>query len=288
MGSEPESGDSAARQATANSSRLAAIGGASTALLRVESGKRVRSSLVIVVVFALLAAMYFAMFPSVQEEMEVLEGAFPAFFFDLFGIEALGTIEGFIAAEIYSFFWIVLVGIYFASVGAGTIAKDVDERKMDLTLSNPISRESVVLQKVAALWLPLAVLNVGVGGIVLLGGVAIGEPIDPVAVVMVHLLSIPYLLVCGAIGLVISVGIGHVRTARATALTVVFALWLVDSVSRLDDNYEWIGAAGPSRYYDETAILVREEYAYGDAGTLLAAFVVLVGVAVLLFARRDI
>ena len=288
MGSKPESGGSDAREATAKSSERPAIGGTSTAILRVESGKRVRSSVVLVVVFALLAAMYFAMFPSMQEEMEVLEDAFPAFFFEMFGIEALHTIEGFIAAEIYSFFWIVLVGIYFAYVGAGMIAKDVAERKMDLTLSNPISRESVLLQKVAALWLPLAVLNVGVGGIVLLGGVAIGEPIDPVAVVMVHLLSIPYLLVCGAIGLVISVGIGHVRTARATALTVVFALWLVDSVSRLDEDYEWIGAVGPSRYYDETAILVREEYAYGDAGILLVVFLALIAVAAFVFSRRDI
>lgn len=261
---------------------------AATAVLRVESGKRVRSSIVILVVFALLAAMYFSMFPSVQAEMDVLEDAFPAFFFDLFGIEALGTIEGFIAAEIYSFFWIVLVGIYFAYAGAGLIAKDVDERKMDLTLSAPVSRESVVLQKVAALWLPLAVLNVGVGGIVLVGGTLIGEPINPVAVAMVHLLSIPYLLVCAAIGLFISVVIDRVRTARATALTTVFVLWLIESVSRLDERYEPIGAVGPSRYYDETAILVREEYAYGDAAILLGAFVVLVGLAVLLFARRDI
>jgi ABC-2 type transport system permease protein len=287
MGSKPESDSSDAHQAAKSDTR-SAIDGAAMAILRIESGKRVRSSVVLVVVFALLAAMYFAMFPSIQEEAELLEDAFPAVFFDMFGIEALHTIEGFIAAEIYSFFWIVLVGIYFAYVGAGMIAKDVDERKMDLTLSNPVSRESVVLQKIAALWLPLVVLNVGVGGIVLLGGIIIGEPLDPVAVTMVHLLSIPYLLVCAGIGLLISVVIDHVRTARATALTVVFVLWLVEGVSRLDEDYEWIGAVGPSRYYDETAILVREEYAFADAGILLAVFLVLLVLAVLLFTRRDI
>ena len=286
MASESRPGGSAGRPEPGVRDRFR--GGAATAILRVESGKHVRSSLSLVVVFALLAAMYFSMFPSVQEEMEVLEDAFPAFFFDVFGIEALYTIEGFIAAEIYSFFWIVLVGIYFAYVGAGLIAKDIDERKMDLTLSNPVSRESVVLQKVAAFWLPLAVLNVGVGGIVLVGGAVIGEPLAPVAVTMVHLLSIPYLLVCGAIGLLISVVIDNVRTARATALTTVFVLWLVEGVSQLDDNYAWIGAVGPSRYYDETAILVREEYAFGDAGILLVVFVALVWFTALLFVRRDI
>ncbi|GAB3019912.1 ABC transporter permease subunit [Natronobiforma cellulositropha] len=276
--------------ATAGATDSSATGdaGSATAILRVESGKRVRGSVVLVVVFALLAALYFAMFPGLSEEMEALEQAFPAFFFDLFGIEALHTIEGFIAAEIYSFFWVILVGIYFAYIGAGLIATDIDDRKMDLTLSNPVSRESVVLQKVAALWVPLAVLNVGVPAIVYVGALVIGESFDPVALAMVHLLSIPYLLVCAGIGLVLSVAISRARTARAAAITLVFVLWLVDAVSGLDEDLEWVGAVTPSRYYDETAILVHEKFAFGDAGVLLAAFLVLVAVATAVFVRRDI
>ncbi|MFC4543004.1 ABC transporter permease subunit [Halosolutus amylolyticus] len=259
-----------------------------TAILRLESRKRVRGSIVLVVVFALLSALYFSMFPGIQEEMEVFEDAFPAFLFDLFGIEALDTIEGFIASEIYSFFWSLLVAVYFAYIGAGMIAGDVQERRMDLTLSNPVSRESVVLQKVAALWVPLVALNVGVPVIVYVGALAIGESFDPVALAMVHLLGVPYLLVCAGIGLVASVLVDRARTARTTALSVVFALWLVEAVSRLDPAFEWIGALTPSRYYDETAILVREEYAFLDAGILTVAFLALVGLAVLIFTRRDI
>ncbi|WP_394739244.1 ABC transporter permease [Natronococcus roseus] len=259
-----------------------------TAILRVESRKRVRGSVILVAVFALLSALYFSMFPGIQAEMDVIEEAFPAYMFDLFQIEELHTIEGFIAAEIYSFFWVLLVAIYFAYVGAGLISSDVRSRKMDLTLSNPVSRESVVLQKVAALWVPLVALNVGVPIIVYVGALAIGESFDPVALAMVHLLSIPYLLVCAGIGVVLSVVVDHPRTARAVALTLVAVLWLVDGVSRVDPDYERIGALTPSRYYDQTAILVHEEYALGDAGILLAAFLALLAVAVCVFARRDI
>ena len=259
-----------------------------TAILRLESRKRLRSSLILVVVFALLSALYFSMFPGIQEEMEVFEEAFPEFMFDLFGIEELHTIEGFIAAELYSFFWVLLIAIYFAYAGAGMIAEDIYDRKMDLILSNPVSRESVVLQKVASLWVPLTVLNVGVPVIVYVGAIAIGESFNPVALAMTHLLSIPYLLVCAGIGLVMSVVVDRVRRARATALSLVFVLWLVEGVSRLDPDYEWVGAAMPSRYYDETEILVHEEYAFLDAGILLVAFLALLGVAVFLFIRRDI
>ncbi|MFC4439205.1 MULTISPECIES: ABC transporter permease [Natrialbaceae] len=259
-----------------------------TAVLRLESRKHVRSSVFLIVVFALLSALYFSMFPGIQEEMDVLEEAFPSYMFDLFGIEELHTIEGFIAAEIYSFFWVLLVAIYFAYVGAGLIAGDVQNRKMDLTLSNPVSRESVVLQKVAALWVPLVALNVGVPVIVYVGALVVGESFNPVALAMVHLLSVPYLLVCAGIGLVISVLVDRVRTARAAALSLVFVLWLIDAVSRVDPDFEWIGDFTPSQYYDETAILVREEYAFLDAGVLLVAFFVLLGLALLIFTRQDI
>lgn len=259
-----------------------------TAILREESRKRVRGSVVLVVVFGLFSALYFSMFPGIEEDIDELMEGFPDFFFDLFGIEALHTIEGFIAAEIYSFFWVVLLGLYFAYVSAGMIAKDIRERKMDLTLSNPVSRESVLLQKVASLWVPLVVLNVSVPIIVYVGALVIGESFNPVALAMAHLLSIPYLLVCAAIGTVLSVTFDRPRKAQVTALGLVFVLWLIEGVSNMNPDFEWIGDLTPSRYYDETGILVYEEYAFLDAAILLVVFLVLLGVAMLLFVRRDI
>ncbi len=259
-----------------------------TAILRLESRKRVRGSVILVAVFAVLSTMYFSIFPEYEEDAEALLEAFPEYMFDFFGLEALDTIEGFIAAEIYSFFWVLLVGIYFAYISAGMIVKDIDRRRMDLTLSNPVSRESVILQKVASLWVPLVVLNVGVPVIVYVGSVLIDSTINPEALAMVHLLSVPYLLVCAGIGILCSVIIDRVRTAQAAAFGLVIILWLVDSASALDPDYEWIGAFTPSRYYDETAILVREEYAFADAGILLVAFVAFLAFSVVLFVRRDI
>lgn len=259
-----------------------------TAILRLESRKRLRGSLVLIGVFALLAVMYYSIFPEFAEDAEQLSEAFPEWMFDFFGMDQLHTIEGFIAAEIYSFFWVVLLAVYFAYIGAGMIAADIHSRQMDLTLSNPVSRESVLLQKIASLWVPLVVLNLGVAVIVYTGATLIDEAMNPVAVAMVHLLSVPYLLVCAAIGIVLSVALEHVRTARTTAIALVIGLWLVEAVSNMDPDFEFIGYATPQRYYDETAILVHEEYALLDAGLLLAAFVVLVAISLIIFVRRDI
>ncbi|MFP9190739.1 ABC transporter permease subunit [Natrialbaceae archaeon A-CW1-1] len=259
-----------------------------TAILRLESRRRLRGSLLLTVAFALISIFYFSFFPGFAEDAEQIAEAFPAFMLEMFGIEQLHTIEGFIAAEVYSFFWVVLLAVYFAYAGAGMIAADVRTRAMDLTLSNPVSRESVILQKVGSLWVPLVVLNVGVPTVVYVGSVVIDETMNPVALAMVHVLSIPYLLVCAGIGLVLSVVIDRVRTARAAALSGVLLLWMVDAASRLSEDLEWVGAVTPSRYYDETAILVREEYAFTDAILLLVVFASLVTLAVIIFIRRDI
>lgn len=258
-----------------------------TAILRNESRRLVRGSVVLVGVLGAFSILYFSMFPDISADAEELVEAFPESLLEFFGVEAMHTIEGFIAAEMYSFFWVILVGIYFAYVSAGLIAGDVETRKMDLTLSNPVSRESVLAQKVASLWVPLVVLNVGVPLIMYVGSSLIDETFNPVALAMVHLLSVPYLLVCGGIGIVLSVVIDRTRTAQGAALGLVFVLWLIDRSSSLDPDYEWIGNLTPSRYYDETAILVREEYAFFDAAVLFAAFVLLVLAATALFVRRD-
>lgn len=259
-----------------------------TAILRIESTRRVRSSIALLVVLSIFSILYLSIFPNFKEDAEDLADAFPGFFFDMFDIEALHTIEGFIAAEMYSFFWTTIVGVYFAYIGATMISVDIHERRMDLTLSNPLSRESVVIQKLLSLWAPLAILNVGVFVIILVGSNLIDEAIDPVALTMVHLLSIPYLLVCVGFGLLLSVALEHPRSSKAAAVALVLVLWLIDAVSRMSPDYRWIGDVTPSRYYEHTAILVREEYSLLDAGILLAVFVGLVVLSVVLFVRRDI
>lgn len=259
-----------------------------TAILRIESTRRIKSASALLVVLALFAVLYISIFPDFKDEAEELADAFPDFFFDMFDIVDLHTIEGFIAAEMYSFFWTVIVAAYFAYLGATMLSVDIHERRMDLTLANPISRESVLAQKLLSLWAPLAILNIGVYVLLLAGTTLIGEPIDAGTLLMVHLLSIPYMLVCAAIGLLLSVVVSHPRSSKAAGVAIVLVLWFVDSVSRMSPDYEWIGDLTPSRYFDHAGILVREDYSLLDPVILLVVFAVLVAAATAWFVRRDI
>ncbi|ADD04826.1 uncharacterized protein Nmag_1244 [Natrialba magadii ATCC 43099] len=259
-----------------------------TAVLRAESRQLVRSSLVLTGLLGLVLAFVLAVFPGFAEEAELIEEAFPPVLLGLLGIEEIHTIEGFVGGYIFSIIWLLFAGIYFAYVSAGMIVDDIRTRRMDLLLSTPVSRESVVLQKVAALWVPLVALNVGLFAVLYVGLLLIGETLDPVTLVIAHLFTVPYLLVCAGIGIVLSVVLERVESAQATALGLVFVLWLVDGLSHMDPDFEWVGAIAPSRYFDPGDVLVHQEYAFADAGVLLVAFFALLAIATVVFVRRDI
>lgn len=259
-----------------------------TAILQNESKRLQRGSFILTGVLILITAFFLAVFPAMKEEAELIEEAYPDFMLVLLGFEEMHTIEGFAGGYIYPFIWVLFGGVYLAYVSGGLIAGDIRSRKMDLTLSLPISRESVLIQNVAALWVPLAVLNLGIIATMYVGSVILGEPIDATGLLMVHLLGLPYLLVCAAIGVVLSVAFDRAGRAQVTALGAVFMLWLVDGLSVMEPDFEWIGDFTPSRYYDPSDILVNEEYALVDAAILLAAFLGLLAVAIVIFTRRDI
>lgn len=254
-----------------------------------DGRKRVRGGLALGVGLGLLAAMFVAMYPSITTGMDLdqyLE-ALPAAMVNAFGLRALNTIEGFVAAELYAWGWVILLGLYFAYSAASTVANDVERGRMDVLLSLPVTRGAVVRQKFLALLVPILLVNLLVLPVVYVGTVLIDEPIAFERLFAVHALSVPYLLTCGAVGLGFSVLFDRAAIAQRAAMGVIFGLFLVESVVTSTD-FAALGAVSPSRYYDPTAVLVDGSYDLGGAVVLLVAAVVLVAASQVWFATHDV
>ncbi|QLG29689.1 ABC transporter permease subunit (plasmid) [Halorarum halophilum] len=258
-------------------------------LARYEGRHRIRGALALTVGLSALVALYVAMFPSVSSSVDLDEymRAFPPALREAFGIATLSTIEGFLAAELYAFGWVLLLGLYFAYAAAGLVADDVERGRMDLLLSLPVTRSRLVTEKFLSLLVPMAVLNVAVPVVVYVATALIDDPIAVADLLAVHALSVPYLLATASVGLLASVAFDRVSIAQRAALAALFGLFLVNSVASGTD-YAWLGALAPMRYYDPTAVLVEGTYDLGGAALLLVAALVLVGASELWFARRDI
>ncbi|UPV72989.1 ABC transporter permease [Halorussus limi] len=258
-----------------------------------ESERRIRGALVLAVLLALLSALFVALFPSIASSgadldayMESLPPAMQAAF-GATGAFSIATIEGFLAVELYQFFWVLLLGIYTAYVAGGLVAGDVERGRMDVLLAAPVTRRRVVVEKFASLIPVVVAVNLVVGAAVYAAVLAVGETIPVADLVAVHLLSIPYLLACGGIGLLLSVVVDDSDVAKRGGLGSIFGLFLLETVSQSAD-VGWLGAVSPTRYYDPTAILVGGEYDWAGALVLLAETAALVAVSAWWFRRRDV
>ncbi|PSP78172.1 ABC transporter permease [Halobacteriales archaeon QS_1_68_20] len=259
-------------------------------LARFEGRRKLKGALALAVGLSLLAAMDVWVFPSVTAsgvDLEQFVEAYPPALRRMMGIEAFGSIEGFLASQLYVFAWLILLGLYLAYSAASLIADDVERGRMDVTLSLPVTRSRVVAEKYLTLLVPVLVVNAVTPVVVSVGVALVGESISLGRLIAVHALSVPYLLATGGIGLLASVAFDRASVAQRVAMGVTFGLYLAESVLAGTD-YRQVGLLAPSRYYDPTAILVRGEYDLAGAAILLGMVAVLVGASALWFGRKDV
>jgi ABC-2 type transport system permease protein len=257
---------------------------------RYEARQRVRGTIALAVLLGAFALLIIYIFPTIAEssaDIDALIESLPESFREGFGAETYTTIEGFVAAELYQTVWVLLLGLYLAYAAAGTLADDVESGRLYLVLAAPISRKRVAFEKFLSLAVPIVTLNLTMPLVVFGGTIAIDYPLDPSSLLVVHALSIPYLLVCGGLGLFLSATLNRGDTAQRAAIALVFLLFLVDSVT-LGTDFEWLGAVSPTRYIDPTEVLLHETVDLADPLLLLVAAAVLVVVSLRHFGRRDL
>lgn len=260
-------------------------------LARYEGRHRARGAAVASGALAAFAVLYIVVYPTFAESLgddidELLE-AYPELLSKAFGIRTLASMEGYLASELYTFGWTLVVGIYFAYAGASLVAGDVERGRMDMLLSLPVTRARVVVEKFAGLLVPLAALTVVVPAVVVGGTAAVGYPVDVVDVLALHVLSVPYLLTCGAVGLVASVVFDRAGLAQRAAAGLLVALFFGEAVV-LGTDLAPLGRLSPTWYIDPNAVLLDSEYSVVDGLVLCGATLALVGLAVWLFRRKDI
>jgi ABC-2 type transport system permease protein len=257
---------------------------------RYESRRRVKGTLALTVLLSAFVGLVISIYPSFAEstaEIDALVESLPQAFREGFGAESYASIEGFLSAEVYQFLWVLLLGLYFTYAAGGLIANDVESGRLYLVLATPISRTRLVVEKFLSLVVPLVTLNTVLPVFVFGASMAIDYVIDPWYLLFVHLLSIPYLLACAGIGLVLSAVVDRGEVAQRSGIAIVFLLFMLDSVT-VGTDFEWLGSVSPTRYFDPTEILLDQTLDLVGAVGLLFVASVLVVVALGLFQRRDV
>jgi ABC-2 type transport system permease protein len=258
-------------------------------IARFEGERRLPITGVLAVVFALFGGMFIALAPDIISSgaYEDLLGSIPPAMQALVDLETFSSIEGVVSGEYYTFTWVVGLGGYLAYSAAGSVAGDLKNDRMDTLLAAPISRTNVLLGKFLGLLVPVVVLNIIAPLVLYVGSIVINMPISLADLMMLHLLSLPYLLCWGAVGLFVGVVVRRGRTAGRVAVGVVVASWLVESVV-VSTDFEWLGAVSPMRYFDPPAVLVDGTYDIAGAGLLFVVTAIFLFTSQQWFQRRDL
>lgn len=259
-------------------------------ITRYHARRRVKGTAAMTIGFGVFAMLIVGIYPSMEAsgvDFESYIESMPEAFQTSFGAEAFGTVDGFLAAEFYQFIWVLLFGLYMAYAAGDSIAGDIERGRLDLVLATPLSRTHILVERFLALLTTIVVLNLVMPLVVFGGILAIGESVDFASILFVHALSIPYLLACTAIGMVLSTALSRGTLAQRAGIGVVFLLFVLHSVTG-GTNFEWLGWLSPTLYYDPSEILVEETLDVAGSVVLTVASVLLLGLSRQIFVERDI
>lgn len=257
-----------------------------------ESWRRTRGVLVLSALLAVLVFLTVGLFPSLEGSSEAFEAYLETLPEDarraiVGDVETISTIEGYLASQFYLTAWLLLLGVYHAYAGASLVASEVERGSIAFLLVSPLSRTRIVVGKFAGLLPTVLAVNVLTMLAVDAALASIDETVDPVRLGLVHLLSVPYLLACAGVGLLVSVRYDETRRAQTLAIGAIFASFILDNLTA-DTDYEWVGAIALSRYYDPAELLVDGIVEVADVAALVVAVIALVIVSAELFERRDV
>lgn len=255
---------------------------------RYEGERRAMLALTIVVAAAFYGTMFVAIAPSFTDlDLASLFAELPKQLTEGLGIESMNTLSGILSVELYQVGWLLVLGIYLAYNAASMIAGEIESGRIDSLLAAPVSRTRLAGEEFLSLLLPILAINAVTPIVLFVAAGFLDETLDPVNLVVLHALAVPYLLCCAAVGFVFSVFLTDESHARIAAVGTLVVTYLLETVF-IGTDYEVLGVIAPMNYIDPTAILVDGSYDLAGGAILLVAAVVLVLAGLVRFGRMDI
>ena len=202
-------------------------------------------------------------------------------------VVAVDTVGGYATWKVGVF--ILLIAIW-PLLACSRILRGEEERgSMDVLLSLPRGRLQIALEKLAAVWTALLLMGLLIGLITFAGGKSFNADYSLTDAL---LFGLNLALICGVFGslaLLVS-QFTQERGAAAGATGGLLVVFIVlDMVHRVIPGTEWLSRLSPVYYYNLSKPLVPS---YGtNPGAMLVLLglsVLLSGVALWLFARRDV
>lgn len=233
---------------------------------------------------AAMAFIIVLVYPSYSVQFADFE--LPAAFKAILGEVSLGTPQGFLTAEFFS--WVPFLVITFAIMqGTYAVAGEEAAGTLDFLLAQPVRRWRFIVEKAIALALGvLLITGLSLPGFAL-GAVWVdmGIPLGRLSVAVMAM--VPICLLIGMFSLWMGAMLANRGAAAMAATGVTVAGYFVDALGRVVKDLEPLRRLSPFYYYPGGTAL-SEPFAYGDTLVLAVASLVCLAGALWSFQRREI
>ena len=197
-------------------------------------------------------------FPEMKGEMENLGDVFGSMgsFSDAFGMDQLnfGTLVGFYAIECGNV--LGLGGAFYAAIcAAGILSKEEKDGTAEFLLTHPISRRTVLMQKLAAIVIQITVMNMVVYLLSIGSMVLIGEVVPWKEVNLMHLAYYCLQLELGGICFGVSAFLR--KGSLGVGLGIAVMLYFANLISNMAEVAEGLRYITPFAYCDGADIVTK-------------------------------
>ncbi len=250
---------------------------------------RARGMLIWGVILGALGAMFVAIAPTLTDNpgMAELYDSMPQAMLDLFGYAAGGfsSVEGILDGEMLGFMVPLALSIFAILVASSALAGAEENGTIDVLMGNPLSRWQIVVSR----FLSAAVLLLGIvtimGLITWITALILDVDLSFGSMAAGSLSLWPLALFFGGIAMLCS-AIFHRRfLAIAISLALLVVMYFVDGLANSVEFLEDIQPLSAFYYYGSA---IQNGIDWANFAGLTAVTLVLVGLAVLIFRRRDI
>jgi len=262
-------------------------------ILRRELRASWRTLLAWSLIIGLMSVMMMALFPAMMgttQDLEEFIKLFPPEMVKAFGMDRMsfGEPMGFFGTEVYII--VILTGSIFAALlGSGILAKEEDDKTVEFLLAKPVSRSSVLGQKILAFVLVLLAFNLVVAMSNFLGfALFVKEPYS--AATLALLSAAPFFahLTFASLGFLSALFWTRRRAAYSVSIGVAIGTWAIGLISLISDKLAALRWISPYRYVEAADIYTSGRLEPLNIGLLLLICGAALALALALYRRRDI
>ena len=223
-------------------------------------------------------------FSGSADQMNQLLDAYPEGMLEAFGITDLGDVENYMSSQVFLLAPLALA-FFPILTAAGTIAGAEERGTIDVLLGNPVPRWQLVVGSFVSMALSLLGILAIMGALTHITAVLmdVDLPLKNTAAAVLNMW--PLCLSFGALAMLCSAVFHRRALAIAIPASLLFAMYLLDTLGRVSEDLEDLQPFSAFYYYGSA---IEDGIDWADFGGLTLVALALIALAVLAFRRRDI